>query len=153
MAGAYYNDPSGLGSWWVPAGETPAQALQDTLTQTGATVSPILTYSVANTPAAQVAIGAPTPLPPAPTLPPPTVLPLPQPLPVSTPPGLYPFVPKPISVSTATHKPGILTSRYIQSAACPGQLYDPVADQCVDIPSDVDCSQYPGTYYDYISDS
>lgn len=53
MAGYYYDDPSGLGSWYVPDGSTPAQALQSEVLDTGATVSPILAFSVANTPNAQ----------------------------------------------------------------------------------------------------
>jgi hypothetical protein len=51
--GAYYNDPSGLGSWYVPDGQTPAQALADIKAETGQTFSPLLEYSARNTPAAQ----------------------------------------------------------------------------------------------------
>jgi hypothetical protein len=71
--GYYYHDPSGLGVWYVNDGQSPAQALDAQLADTGATVSPILFQSVANSPVAQkVNGGAPTRSPGTVSPPPPT---------------------------------------------------------------------------------
>ena len=49
--GYYYNDPSGLGSWYVQDNQTPQQAITQIQQDSGVTLSPILSYSIAHTPA------------------------------------------------------------------------------------------------------
>jgi len=62
--GYFYVDPSGLGSWYVPDGSTPAQAIATIQATTSTVIDPSLQFSIDHTPAAQQINGLKPSLPP-----------------------------------------------------------------------------------------
>lgn len=129
----YYHDPSGLGVWWVPDGQTPAQALQSQVIDNGGTVSPILAYSVANTPDAQkVGGGNPSPA---------TVASPPQPTGytqqgASIVPVLKPLTKYQIDnsrVAKITTFPGNGSPGHTNTDCDPGYFYDAFSNTCVPV--------------------
>jgi hypothetical protein len=55
--GIYWNDPSGLGTWFVPPGKTPQEALGDIVPDWKNTLSPALVYSIVHNPDTALANG------------------------------------------------------------------------------------------------